>query len=170
MPITTSRVGLIIDTIVSKLQALPVFADPARVFDGPFTGGDTMWTSAVFIGFDGDWRQVASGAASGAEYEAVLINQEDPFLGTTSVYEQLEIRCVAEAWTGESSLKVVRDSTTTMFGGVASMLRTDPSLGIDGTTKATLQLGTLFYYYDSDGNVNARLPFVIHVFTYLSSI
>lgn len=170
MAITTTRAGLVIDTIISKCKLLPVFADPARVFDGPFAGGDTMWQSAVFIGFDGDWRLIASGQASGAEYEAVLVNQEDPYLGVSSVYEQIELRCCATAWTGESDLSVIRNTTLAMWAGVAQMLRTDPSLGIDGSTKAILQTGTLFYYYDDSGNVNCRIPFVIHVTTTLMTV
>jgi hypothetical protein len=163
MAITTTRAGLVIDKIVAGCKLLPVFADPARVFDGPFTGGDTMWTSAAFIGFDGDWRLIASGESSGAEYEAFLVNQEDPYLGVSSVYEQIELRCCATSWSGESDLSIVRNTTLAMWAGVADMLRTDPSLGIDGSTKAILQTGTGFYYYDSDGNANCRIPFVIHV-------
>jgi hypothetical protein len=91
-------------------------------------------------------------------------------LGVTSVWEQLELRCVAEAWSGESDLSVPRNSALTMWAGVAQYLRTDPTLGIDGTTKATLQTGTGFYQYDNAGNVICRIPFVIHVLTTLMTV
>ena len=78
---TTSRYGVVVDHLVAACQALPVFADPARVYDGPFTGGDTNWTNAVFVGFDGDWREVASGQGAGANYESGVGTQAYEYVG-----------------------------------------------------------------------------------------
>lgn len=171
MAVTTSRAGLFIDTLVSKCRALPVFADPARVFDGPFTGGDTMWTSAVFIGFNGDWRLAAAGLPTpGVEYQAVLVNQEMRDLGVTSVYEQTDIACVATAWTGESAVKVVRDQTLAMWAGVGTVIRTDPTLGIDGSTIAQISTYTFENDFDARNQIGVAVRFVVNVRTTLLTV
>lgn len=170
MPIVTSRAGLMIDTIVAKLQASAVFADPVQVYDGPAAGGGTTWMQAVFIGFDGNWHVDGRGdVAPGTQYSGVLINQERPYIGNTTAREQLEIPCCAEAWSGDPLLKTTRDQALAMLGGVETVLRTDPTLGIDGSTDATLTVGDLFYEYDAAGNVNMHIPFTIHVTTQLTT-
>ena len=165
MPVTTSRYGTIVDALVAACATLPVFADPARVYDGPFTGGDTNWTSAVFVGFDGDWREVASGAGAGANYESGTGTQTYQYVGNSTVLETVEVHCVAESWTGESVLKTVRDQALAMWAGISAMIRVDPTLGIDGSTIASVSDYQVLYDYDNDGNVICRIPFTVHVVT-----
>lgn len=174
MAITTSRAALVIDTIVTKLKASATFADPVRVFDGPNTVGDTMWTQAVFVGFDGNWHETPRGqVAPGVEYEAVLINQQLEYIGGpvvgTSVKETLEVRCSAECWSGDPTCQTARNQTVALLAGVETVIRTDPTLGIDGGTIASVQVGSLVYEFDPDGNIGCRAPFVVHVLTTILS-
>jgi hypothetical protein len=124
-----------------------------------------MWTQAVFIGFDGTWNDNARGqVAAGIQYAAALINQEMPrYIGNTTALEQLEIQCCAEAWSGDPAIKTVRDQCIAMINGVENIIRTDPSLGIDGSTIAHLNVGNLYYSFDEGGNINAHIPFTVHV-------
>lgn len=158
--VTPSRVGVIIDALVAKLKASATFADPARVYDGPVTSGDTQWSQAVFVGFDGDFL---------GSWEAALINQVRPYLGVTTAQETLEIRCCAEAVSGDLTTKVVRDQALAMLAGVETVIRTDPSLGVDGTTNATLAVGTLYQIMWSDA-LHVRIPFVVHVVTTIPTV
>jgi hypothetical protein len=168
--IVTSRSGAVIDALVTACKLLPVFADPARVYDGPNTAGDTQWTSAVFIGFDGNWHTGPNGeVAFPASYEGVLVNQELPYVGNTTVKETLEVQCVAEAWSGDPNTQTARNATLAMLAGVETVLRTDPTLGIDGSTIATLRVGSLFYAFDAGGNLAVRIPFTVHVLTTIST-
>lgn len=168
--IVTSRAGAVIDALVTALKASAVFADPVQVFDGPVTGANTMWTQAVFVGFDGDWRSNNRGqVASGVQYNAVLVNQERPYLGNTTAFEQLEIPCCAEAWSGDPTCKTVRDQCLAMLAGVETVIRTDPTLAVDGSTIASLQVGNLDYEFDEGGNLNAHIPFTVHVQTTLTT-
>lgn len=170
MPIVTSRCGLIIDTLVAALKASATFADPVQVYDGPATGGGTTWTQAVFVGFDGRWGENGRGqTAAHTEYNAVLINQERPYLGVTTVTEHLEIPCCAEAWSGDPTVKTVRDQCLVMLAGVEKVVRTDPTLGVDGATNTTLTVGDLSYEFDAGGNLNAHIPFTVHVQTTLTT-
>jgi hypothetical protein len=159
MTVTPSRVGLVIDTLVALLKASPTFADPARVYDGPVTTGDTQWSQAVFVGFDGNFQ---------GSWESALIDQTRPYLGVTTGEEILEIRCCAEAVSGDLTTKVVRDQALAMLAGVETVIRTDPRLGIDGSTNATLQVGTLYQIAYSD-SLHVRIPFVIHVQTTITT-
>jgi hypothetical protein len=160
MPITTSRIGVVTDALVTALKASPTFADPARVYDGPQTAGDTMWTQAVYVGFDGEWANNI--------YAAVDLRQDLNYLGNTSMFEEFDIWCVAEAWAGDVNTKTARDQCLAMFAGVQTVLRTDPTLGVDGSTITGLTLaGQLRYEFDTSGNILARLPFQIHVVTTL---
>lgn len=170
MAITTSRLGLVIDTLVTKLKASATFADPVRVYDGPQTGVDTMWQSAVFIGFDGDWRDNPRGFVTNSDYQAVLVNQQMAFLGNSSMFEQLEIQCAAEFWSGDVNVQNARNGAIAMLAGVESVIRTDFSLGIDGSTIASLHTGNLSYYFDNDGNVGSRIAFIVHVQTTLLTV
>lgn len=158
--VTTSRVGVIIDALVALLKASSVFADPARVYDGPVTTGDTQWSQAVFVGFDGNFQ---------GSWEAALVDQKRPYLGVTTAEEILEIRCCAEAVSGDLTTKVVRDQALAMLAGVETVIRTDPTLGVDGTTDATLTVGTLYQIMYSD-SLHVRIPFVINVFTSISTV
>lgn len=172
MGIVTSRAGTVITNLVTNLKANATFADPVRVYDGPTTAGDTMWTQAVFVGFDGDWHETATGTVGNATaYEAVLINQERPYVGGTtfgtSVKETLEVRCCAEAWSGDVGIPGIRGQVLTLLAGVETVIRTDPTFGIDGSTIAELQVGSLTYVFDASGNVGCRVAFTVHVVTFL---
>lgn len=173
MSITTSRAGTVIDKLVASLKASPTFADPIRVYDGPVTTGDTMWTQAVFVGFDGDWKESPRGYAAPGDYQAVLINQQMEYIGGTvfgtSMKETLEVQCAAEAWSGDPSISTARNQTLALLAGVETIIRTDPTLGIDGSTIATVQVGSLSYAFDDDGQIGCRVTFVVHVETILLS-
>lgn len=166
---TTSRVGAVIDALVAGLQASPAFA-AAKVYDGPVTSGDTYWTSAVFVGFDGNWQSDRLGqVAAHAEYEGARINQKLVYLGNTSVQEEIEVPCIAESWSGDPAIQTARNNCLAMLAGVEKVLRADPTLGIDGSTIAELQVGSLSYFFDDGGNLCARVPFTVHVLTTLLS-
>lgn len=167
MPIVTSRAGTVIDALVTLFTASPTLASPIEIYDGPATGGNTMWTQAVFVGFNGDWHTNAAGTSTGQAYEAVLTNQQLVYVGPTSNREELEIQCVAAIWSGDTNIQAARNSALTLFGAVQTVLRTDPSLGIDGSTVAQGLVGTLEYDYDTGGNVGAAIRFTIHVTTTL---
>ena len=171
MPITTTRVGLVIDTLTTLLKANPTFADPVKVYDGPNTE-DTMWTQAVFIGFDGDWRATGVGyPPANVQYEASLINQEIAYVSgpVNSNFEQQDIQCAAATWSGDVTVQTARNVVIGLLDGVEDVLRTDRSLGIDGSTIAVMHVGTLDYIWDDSGNLGARIKFVIHVQTTLMS-
>jgi hypothetical protein len=166
--IVTTRAGVVIDALVAALKA--VLTDPVQIYDGPVTGAGTTWTQAVFIGFDGNWQSNARGQiAPNAQYNAVLIDQERPYIGNTTVHEQLEIPGCAEAWSGDPTCKTVRDQCLTMRAAVETVIRTDPTLGIDGSTIATVTVGNLDYEFDEGGNINAHIPFTVHVQTTLTT-
>lgn len=168
MTVTTSRVGTVIEALVAALQASPIFADPIRVYDGPLTGGDTMWTQAVFVGFDGNWHEDGRGTVPvGVQNTAALINQQLAYVGNTTVREEIELQCVAEAWTGDPQIKTVRDLANALFAGVQTVLRTDPTLGIDGSTIATASLATFANVFDAGGNTGCQARFTVHVLTTL---
>jgi hypothetical protein len=58
-----------------------------------------------------------------------------------------------------------------MVNGVEAVLRADPTLGVDGSTVATLQVGTFLYAFNpDDGTILARLEFVVHVITTLLTV
>lgn len=165
MPVVTSRAGTVIDALVATLAA--ALADPIRVYDGPVAAADTMWTQAVFVGFDGDWHTTPSGDSSGGPYEAVLVNQELVYVGNTTYREELEVQCCAAMWTGETSLQAARNGVLAVFAAAQTALRVDPTLGVDGSTVATVATGTLAYDYDTAGNVGAAVRFTVHVLTTL---
>ena len=165
MPIVTSRGP-------SSLAPWPTsfavnLSDPVRVYDGPVAATDTMWTQAVFVGFDGDWHTTPAGDSTGGPYEVMLGNQELTYVGNTSNREELEIHCCAAIWTGEPDLQPALESAFNLFGAVQQIVRSDPTLGIDGSTIATVQTFTAVYDYDTAGNVGAAVRFTVHVLTTL---
>lgn len=173
MAIVTSRAGAIIDAFIAKLNASATFADPVQVYDGPVTSGSTMYDGggAVYVGFDGDWRSDAAGrVAAGVSYSAALINQQMIYVGNTSVREEVEVPCCVTAWSGDPTCKTARNTVMALLAGVETIIRTDPTLGIDGSTIAELRLGDLYYEFDEGGNMNAHVPFTIHVVTTLLSV
>lgn len=165
MAITTSRAGVVIDALVAKCKASATFADPVRVYDGPGLPTDTEWTNAVYIGFAGDFAAYQQGQYS----EAVLINQAGYRLGNTSVPETLEVACVAEGWSGDQNPQTARNGCLTLLSGVETIIRTDPTLGVDGSTTASLQVGNLAYLLYTDG-IACHIPFTVHVTTYLITV
>lgn len=162
----TSRIGTVIDNVVAMLRASATFAGPVQVFDGPSADQNSMWTSAVFIGFDGNWTETEQSLGT----DAADINQTFAYLGGVpqSMFEDLTVFCIAQGWNGDTNQKVVRDQALVMFHGVETALRTDPTLGIDGSVIAGLTIaGQLRYEYDMHGNVACRIPFQIQVKTTL---
>ena len=168
--ITTSRAGVVTDTLVTLLKAVPALADPARVFDGPSTSTDTMWTQAIFVGFSGDWHATPLGVTSPGSYTAMLINQERPYLGPTTAFEQLEIECVAAIWTGDTNVQAARNLALALWASVQTVLRTDPSIGIDGSTISDIRTGVLEYDFDDGGNIGAAVRFTVAVKTALLTV
>ncbi len=170
MAITTSRVGVVIDALVASLKLSATFADPVRVFDGPVITTDVMFNQAVFVGFEGDWQ---------GSFEACQIDQEEPYLGNSTVRETLELRCCADSWGGDPTWQTLRNSCLALLAGVETVIRTDRTLGIDGTTTVTqVAPGTLIQAptttfgpepYASSGSL-VRIPFIVHVTTYLMTV
>lgn len=151
---------MVIDALVEALQDSATFADPVRVYDGPVVTGDTEWTQAVYVGFDGNWQ---------GTFESVLVNQRLEYLGNTTIKETLEVRCCAEAWSGDPAVQGVRNLALAMLAGVETVLRTDPTLGIDGSTTATVSVGSLYQQPFKDG-LACRIPFVVHVETTITTV
>jgi hypothetical protein len=163
--VNPSRIGTVIDALVAALQASGVFVPPAQVFDGP-NFGNSQWTSAVYIGFDGNWDETEPTSGT----VAADINQSFVYLSgaAVSMYEELTIYCIAQGWTGGGNEKAVRDQALVMFHAVETTLRTDPTLAVDGSVIAGSSIvGQLRYEYDVQGNVACRVPFQILVKTTL---
>ena len=157
--IVTSRVPLIIDTLITLLNASAVFADPVRVLDGP-SSGDRTWYSAVAIGWDGD---------DGGNFETALVTHDMPYeLGNTSAVEEFDLRCAAMAWGGEPNAKVHRDAAYGLLAGVETIIRTDPTLGIDGATVANIRTATTYQAPVAQG-WECRVVFDVRVRTWLST-
>ena len=170
MAITTSRAGVVTDALVALLKAVPALADPVRVYDGPATNTDTMWTQAIFVGFSGDWHATPLGQTNPGSYTAMLINHERPYVGPTSNFEQLEIECVAAIWTGDTDVQGARNQVLALWATVETVTRTDPSIGIDGSTITDIRTGVLEYGFDDGGNIGAAIRFTIAVKTALLTV
>jgi hypothetical protein len=158
MSIVTSRYGAITDAIIAALNASPTFADPVQVFDGPAATADN-WTDAVFVGFDG---------FQDSAYEAGTIDHQWAYVGNTSAFETVTVNCSIMSWTGDITPKPARDSALVLLAGVETVLRTDPTLGIDGSTQAQLLIGTPFQEPFTKG-LQVRIPFTVTVTTTLIS-
>jgi hypothetical protein len=120
----------------------------------------------VFVGFDGLWEETETSNGT----TLADISQQFAYLGNTAMFEELTIYCIAQGWSGTSDLLAVLDQAMAMFHGVETVLRTDPTLGIDGSVIAGLDVsGQLRAEYDAGGNVAVRVPFTIKVETTLLS-
>lgn len=169
MTITTSRAGQLIDLLAAKCKADSAFsADGTVVNDGPIvTGGGTVWTQAIYFGFDGNWE---------GSFEGTIIDQTNPYIGVTSAQEDLQIRGCAEAWSGDPTWSTLRNQALAMLAGLETIIRTDPSLGVDGTTITRFQVASVYHFppnttvgpYAGNGSV-VRIPFIIHVRSTLMS-
>lgn len=160
MTIATTRFGLVIDTLVTLLKASPTFADPVRVYDGPDLVADNS-PDSIFVGFTGDWE---------APVEDVSIDHGDYYVGNTTITETLVINGQILCWTGDNNPKTVRDRAIVLFAGLETVVRTDPSLGIDSSTLAHLTPTHVFQEtFGADDGMRAglvcRLLFSVHVVT-----
>jgi hypothetical protein len=154
MPVTPSKVGAIIDALVAACQASPTFTDPNGpvLYDGPGDSSDN-WKDATFIGFDGDWE---------GGFQAVALTQTWAYVGGTSRFEQMDIHCAAISWSGENTPKVHRDAALLMVAAVETVIRTDPTLGLDNSVVAELTVGDMFQAPFRDGQ-ECRILFTIAV-------
>ena len=128
-----------------------------RVYDGPDRTAENE-VDVVFVGFDGDW-------VSGT-FESASINQSWPYLGNTSRLEDVSVPCCVESWTGDMTPKTARDRAVVLLAGVETVLRTDPTLGIDGSTVAVLTVG-IPYQEPSGSGYLCRIVFTVDVKTTL---
>ena len=70
------------------------------------------------------------------------------------------------AWAANRTLKNLPGPGVGHAGrSIAAMIRADPTLGIDGSTIASVSDYTINYDYDADGNAVCRIPFTVHVTT-----
>lgn len=150
--VVTSRFGLLIDTLLQLLRAVPALADPVQVYDGPDVT-DSEWADAVFIGFDGDWN---------GKFDSVRIKQDWSYLGATSRFEEVDIVCSVVSWSGDVTPKPNRDRAIVLLGAVETVLRTDPTLGLDSSVIATLDVANVFQEPFQNGH-GCRILFTIHI-------
>jgi hypothetical protein len=158
VPIVTTRFGVIIDALIALLNASPTFADPVRVYDGPAMVGDNS-PDSIFVGFGGDWE---------TPVESVGIDHGDYYVGNTTITETLVIAGEIICWTGDNAIKPVRDRAIALFAGLETVIRTDPSLGIDGSTLAHLTPSTVDQY-TFEGGLACRIAYTVHVITSLKT-
>ena len=168
--ITTSRVGTVIDALVAACKLNATFVDPVRVYDGPVDTLDVMFNQAVFIGFDGNWQ---------GTFESAVDNARMRYLGNTSMQETIDLRCCSIAWSGDPTWQILRNQALAVLAGVETVIRTDPTLGIDGSTIAQVPAVDSVYQlppttwgpepYTSAGAA-VRIPFIVHVETILLSV
>jgi hypothetical protein len=183
MGITTTRFGTVIDALVAALGA--AVTDPVMIWDGPqvttqtdgsYTFG-TMASQGIYVGFDGDWSKIGTTDSpfgqTGGGSEAVTVEQILKYLmGPTNVSaeENMQIRCCAIANSGDPDTQTIRNSCIAMVNQVEELLRGDPTLGIDGSTIASLSVGNFFYAFATDDlMIFARLEFTVDVKTTLLS-
>lgn len=167
MGIVTSRYGVITDAIISALNASSVFADPVTVLDGPGALPDNYGqpsdtgavTGLIVVGFDG---------FQDSQYQAGTIDHLWAYVGNTTAIETVTVNCSVMSWTGDVTCKPARDSALALLAGAETVIRTDPTLGIDGSTQAQMLIGTPFQEPFTAG-LQVRIPFVVSVTTTLLS-
>lgn len=159
MTIVTSRFAQATDAIVTALRAAPALASPVVVQDGPSIQ-NAEWDDCVYVGFDGDWGNTVA--------EAVVINQVWPYIGVTTREETSDITCAIVSQTGDDDIKGVRDRAVVLLAAVETVLRTDPTLGIDGSTIAQLS-PVAVYQETTQAGLACRVLFTISVKTTLTS-
>jgi len=106
---STTRVGVVIDALVSMLGA-----DDGPPIQRPNVGDDKLW-----IGWDGS--EQGQDAATG--------QQDWAGLGNKARNEQLSITCYAQAVRGDDDFKVTRDACLAVVANAETTLRADPTLG-----------------------------------------
>ena len=115
----SSRVPSLIDYLVSTFTnatTLGQASPPVTVYDGPPT---TLLDAPLklYVGLsDPDSDQAES---------AATFTQSRDDLGLTGRLEETEIRCVAEAWSGDDSIQVVRLAVFGIVAAVEALVRAD---------------------------------------------
>jgi hypothetical protein len=112
---TTSHIPAAIDAIVASLKTAGL-----TVWDGPVVTGD--FSPAVFVGYDGNPE---------GEFRSVAGTQDWAGLGAKRRSEVFSIACAAVALTGEADTKTGRDAVYALLDTVGTVLRADPSLGLN---------------------------------------
>lgn len=106
---TTTRIGVVIDALVSTLTAE----------DGPPKRRPNKGSDVLYIGWDGS---EAGDTAAGSQ-------QEWAGLGNHARNENLTIVCYAESTRGNGTMKACRDAALATVNTAESALRSDPQLG-----------------------------------------
>lgn len=112
----SSTIPAAIDGLLSLLTARPGLAG-VPVYDGP-PMSETSTSRRLIVGFDGSDLSV-----DGDQEWA-----SSPYQAPTSRDERYTIRCLVEAWTGETTMKAARDSAFLLFAEVEQAVRSDPTL------------------------------------------
>lgn len=107
----TTRIGAAIDALVVLCRAAPGLAGVV-VFDGPrVTDNDLVNPDRLYIGASADDDPAAEG------------DQDFAHLGARARDETFAIACTAEAWSGDTDMKVRRDRALALLAEVENLLR-----------------------------------------------
>lgn len=113
----TSTIPAAIDGLLALLAARPALAG-VPLYDGPPLS-ETSTPHRIVVGYDGTDQSV-----DGDQEWA-----SSPYQAPTSRDERYVIRCLAEAWTGSTTLKSARDDAFTLLAEIEQAVRGDPTLG-----------------------------------------
>lgn len=154
---TTSRVPATIDYLVTLFGGAATIGHatpPVNVIDGPKVTADPG-PLALWVGVD-DIAAVGAGAMPAAAASA----QQWIGLGRGGHTETLEIRCVAQAWSGDDDVRSLRVAAYGITSAVEDLLRNDPGLGGTVSKDATVTLADLRQGPTGQG-MAARIMFTI---------
>jgi len=133
--------------IIDALSAALMLALDVPVFDGP-PDTEAVLGEAVIVGYDGISEEGRAGSFSQQYAHLGLQAQRD---------ETGEIVCAVFAQSGDASYRTLRGRVLGILTDIQTLLRTDPTLGLDWVQRVELAGGELFAG-DADGNA-VRLTF-----------
>lgn len=143
-----SRIPATIDALVSAIRATGL-----TTWDGPFVTGD--YAPAVHVGYDGD---------PDGDYMAVDTDQEWAGLGARARDEEFDVICCAIVTSGDSDVRVARQTAFAILATVENTLRATPSLGQPPPFVAGFKPGAIHIEPTADGH-QVRAVFNVHVKT-----
>lgn len=120
----TNRVPAAIDYLVATFQAAATLGQatpPVLVLDGPTVTGDPA-PLALWVGLD-DPDNATTGAT------AALSTQDWAGLGRMAKNEVLTIHCTAQAWSGDDSIRNMRQAAAAIVSAVEAIVLADATLG-----------------------------------------
>jgi hypothetical protein len=142
----TSQVPAVIDYLVAAAQAsllLGANPDPAArvvIVDGPTVTGDTLAAPLhLWVGCDDPTRDDVLAAAAAQKW--------GPMDHGRTRDEDGEVWCTADAWSGSTTMSLLRGQCSAIVGGVEALLRGVPADGGPGD----LTMGGLVYWSGVDG-------------------